>query len=1194
MNEKNFEILFWKVIHNKFLFKLIFFHIESFEQQYDNFKQYNLENKKKFKEIYSLDWMIEQKQYQLLKCKLLANEYIRIDGNGIRELFQIGINDEQENKILIELIQLLFEKKFLEISEIDCLLIALGCTTNENFQFKKDLKFRKININVIKMLVMNQSPFSFKIYPSTLEWAIGNCDPNIVNYLINSPNIIISEKFKNKSLRIAFNNYKYKEEMIQFILERPKLYNSNNLNQDQSISLFFTKKIKLINGNSNKLSFPDLNEKDKIKIFDYNELFSIESNLIQNKLLNLNYLKLPIELDFISGGGCGGGGGCSDFKISKNKDEFNLKVLNILNGYNLNKINELNKLLAIEYPNEFYEQYLFKFNEPIRELNGQDEIDQLLRWILSTFNINGLKWFLNNYYNDNDNNNINNQRNHIKNIQISSYYLTTTTTNIENLNELILLQFIKLYTSLENHFENEDCDKLIIKYIFKSKTKEQYDRILSCIKCNRFSNILPKKWNQIIIDLYNRNKNTIVIRDKETIDWILDNVNNKFLLKKCNYLKTTEIFQFENLETIEYACLKFVENNSNLRFSKTTEQRLLYLPFIKAISECDIEALQYIDNNKIVLKNDLIGPYRQNMEESLSIQTTENLIKLTEYLGSSGYKNFKPDCFGFFVEIITNIENPTYDLSLVKVNFNCYINKTIDLLIHSFNNSSFKIIKFILDNCNPIKTNTQSFIDQWNQSYRLNYIYVLDNSDKFYKIKYYTSNASINDIQLCIKILLKFYKNNNNNNNNELNLNLNLEYEIILKKLINYQFKRLIETNYLSIDLLNSTYQLINEIDENIIEHSFFHSFYYLTIKSKKFLKYIMGLPFITSVLKDFNNHRYDDDKNYNYIGFDIKKYLDPIIFNYQFIFESDFDIILDKLIMNLSILPSINDQQMIQKEENYLFLTLNYNLQYFLEIKRIDLFLNQLDFIQFKMNNNNNGNFNISNLTFQLIFKTISNSIDSILFQRIITFSSYNSIVNYLNNLYNQNNQNNYDNQLDYIFNNFKLFNFILLNYFNQQFELKIKNNFNNNKIQQQQQDEKSFQLQSFISSYWNNVIESFKKQFTKHIVIKYNFHLLFIENNIILSPENLKLFYSLTSSSIVLFNSISKYNRNDPFLKITKSRLLDLIRNKKLNFLKYLYENGYITNQSVSNEEDDNLLDFLKFQFKNHSEYNLVNWLK
>ncbi|EGC40473.1 hypothetical protein DICPUDRAFT_25175, partial [Dictyostelium purpureum] len=76
-NSNKNETLFYKVFHNKYLFNLIFYHIRATEWvKYSDIRRINNENRKKFKEITSLDWLLKNKEYQLLKCKLEAKEYI--------------------------------------------------------------------------------------------------------------------------------------------------------------------------------------------------------------------------------------------------------------------------------------------------------------------------------------------------------------------------------------------------------------------------------------------------------------------------------------------------------------------------------------------------------------------------------------------------------------------------------------------------------------------------------------------------------------------------------------------------------------------------------------------------------------------------------------------------------------------------------------------------------------------------------------------------------------------------------------------------------------------------------------------------------------------------------------------------------------------------------------------------------------
>ncbi|EAL70532.1 hypothetical protein DDB_G0273369 [Dictyostelium discoideum AX4] len=98
---KDIEILFWKVIHNKYLFNLIFQHIHktNWIKQPTISDPTNGFMRLKFKYITSLEWMIKNKQYQLLICKLKSKqEMIDITQHGIELLFKITASTKDSEK----------------------------------------------------------------------------------------------------------------------------------------------------------------------------------------------------------------------------------------------------------------------------------------------------------------------------------------------------------------------------------------------------------------------------------------------------------------------------------------------------------------------------------------------------------------------------------------------------------------------------------------------------------------------------------------------------------------------------------------------------------------------------------------------------------------------------------------------------------------------------------------------------------------------------------------------------------------------------------------------------------------------------------------------------------------------------------------------------------------------------------------
>ncbi|EGC35449.1 hypothetical protein DICPUDRAFT_24144, partial [Dictyostelium purpureum] len=73
----NNEKWFFKVFRDKYLLNKIFNFIHTYEWiMVDPHARIQYSNKKKFKDIDSLQWMLEKKQFPLIKCKLEAGEII--------------------------------------------------------------------------------------------------------------------------------------------------------------------------------------------------------------------------------------------------------------------------------------------------------------------------------------------------------------------------------------------------------------------------------------------------------------------------------------------------------------------------------------------------------------------------------------------------------------------------------------------------------------------------------------------------------------------------------------------------------------------------------------------------------------------------------------------------------------------------------------------------------------------------------------------------------------------------------------------------------------------------------------------------------------------------------------------------------------------------------------------------------------
>ncbi|EGC37424.1 hypothetical protein DICPUDRAFT_76963 [Dictyostelium purpureum] len=121
-DETKIEKLFWQIYRNVTLNKKIFQSLvwDRNDNLNRDYYRYNfIENQIKFKYINSMEWMVKRGEFQLLLCKIKANEYIsmvnkssmgefiqrfnkHVDNQILQELFNRFRGEEKYNKILIE------------------------------------------------------------------------------------------------------------------------------------------------------------------------------------------------------------------------------------------------------------------------------------------------------------------------------------------------------------------------------------------------------------------------------------------------------------------------------------------------------------------------------------------------------------------------------------------------------------------------------------------------------------------------------------------------------------------------------------------------------------------------------------------------------------------------------------------------------------------------------------------------------------------------------------------------------------------------------------------------------------------------------------------------------------------------------------------------------------------------------------
>ncbi|KAM9953988.1 hypothetical protein ACTFIR_009103 [Dictyostelium discoideum] len=393
-NSNNCEKSFWKIFSNFYLLKLIFNKINNTEwAKFENPKKINyFKNRKKFKDITSLKWMLKKKLFSLLKLKINNNEeFINIDKYSIYELFRSlsltpnsinvldntihGNNDDEDNfietqeKWIYDDLEAQYDqpKSIVQYNENDIIqikeILHLLLNKRRNEFEICDLTNAAINCNSLYVLkLLSSGPYYIDVIPSSILLAYRKCDPIIILELFKFNKSIFSfYEIKIHSLEQSSKNKNNSLEMVKFILENDDLYKLNEIEKQSPssyISLFF------IETSHRKLKVENVLKLKCLKTIKIlMELNLIEpSTFIDNSIfdiLNFNntFEELKTILLFC----------LKYFPKLKNDKEINKKLENILeNDYD--NLKELQKLIIINlHPLNLYRQYIKNYQESIDE-----------------------------------------------------------------------------------------------------------------------------------------------------------------------------------------------------------------------------------------------------------------------------------------------------------------------------------------------------------------------------------------------------------------------------------------------------------------------------------------------------------------------------------------------------------------------------------------------------------------------------------------------------------------------------------------------------------------------------------------------------------------------------------------------------------------------------------------------------------
>ncbi|KAM9998344.1 hypothetical protein ACTFIY_008012 [Dictyostelium cf. discoideum] len=906
---ENGEYLFWKVFNNKYLLNYIIYKIQTseWEHYYDHY-QIHAENKWKFKDVFSFDWLIINQQFPLLNNKIENNDFILFDKKSIHILFKEFSILSGTKKVLSKLTNSYDEngdygdgedseddeddddenneykrkdeKKALLLKEI---LISLLEKKRNEFEICDLTKSAIIYNSIEGIKILINEPYYINVYPSTIELAFEKCDCEMIKTLLlnENKNILINDELKKKSLMLASKNAFHSNEIIQFLLNNPNL---NILPPPISLS-------QLQNPVEPELN-DDEDDKNKTKtsecyiLYDYFKLLS--SLQTKKKLLDLDIvlknshclkekfnitdsiddllIKLEINLKCFHGYYDG---------IPKSI----LKKINqILNNQSISKEKQLKKIqrlvILVSRDSEFYSDYILKYEDSINEFHNDS-------------------YFSNDDGDDDD----------------------------DDDDESKLITFSRLI--LMNEFSNQS-NKTIDKMMKNFKEKKT-------------------KWHKPLFKLIGPNRKTITI-DKLTYDWIMSTDCNEVF----DYFNKTQI-DFQSFETAIYCFEKY--NNSR----KYLQPFLIKPSYLNAIKECNLDQLKAIESLDV---DPLDLDSGHSSYKCIPLPTSkDDLVKLINYFSDSNFKAFnKESLISFFSQVFkTGLVSP----SEIKIKIPTTITSPNKILLDALFDLDLKLLELLLVSLDRFEFEQEDYerLDSVEKNLFSKELNVFHNDREL---------IDFNELYRLIEFIINKF------------LIGGSECESA-SEIMNYLYQMLLQRELITPKQVIKVYELLQSHSVSI-KHSLFNAFYYLQIRSAKFTKYILSRPGLDSFFQTNYEESYscsiDYSEGVNYLGqygFNLANYLDFDCFTFDYVlgtnengdYNTPFDQILYQLVYQLSH-SIINEIDII---DDFASLSMNADLEYCLDIRRVDLFFKQLEFInkQIQQTNQDDYEYQDENPTFPI-----------------------------------------------------------------------------------------------------------------------------------------------------------------------------------------------------------------------------------
>ncbi|KAM9971468.1 hypothetical protein ACTFIW_011446 [Dictyostelium discoideum] len=383
-NNSENEKLFWKVFHNKFLFYKIINSIEELKFDYPNISTYyDLNIRKKFKNINDLGSMALYKQYSILKDKLKHNDYIHISSSSIREFIRYC-----DDKSLISQVYSKFKLEFnLLVNPIS-------------------IAFSSNNIQALDLFIFN---FNLQIDKSSFQDIIESKNSQLQKYILN---LVINNNNSNNNNSNNNNN----DNSNKILIKLPKLKRLLNLYfNGESIDNEVLKLIINLYKIDSLKELIDENEIESFEKINIKKFIEINDIFIQKFLVDLKIVAKSKETFNFGGDSISGGGG--DYLNNKTIEELLIMIEiiykigkglsdsdvdNIMNLKTItdraslleseDRFKQLKKLIVLE-SDSYYLEFFETYGEPVLN-QGYNYYTNFYYYCFQTFNPRGLQFLI--------------------------------------------------------------------------------------------------------------------------------------------------------------------------------------------------------------------------------------------------------------------------------------------------------------------------------------------------------------------------------------------------------------------------------------------------------------------------------------------------------------------------------------------------------------------------------------------------------------------------------------------------------------------------------------------------------------------------------------------------------------------------------------------------------------------------------